>query len=217
MDKRAIIVIGILLASCTLSKNRIDASKIDNLVNITNAIVYEKAIGSTDKSPDHNIELANTIYPNKKGFQLATPKMFEQAEGSFIREVSYYYVRKDSSIKVIFYQWDNQDPDYENLKYTRNKSKRFKNKWNQLVEQLIEQLGEPYYMNVESAKFEDKIIVDESTEESIWSIDDSSDKMNTTWRDDVKWKNSKGINAYMFMFGDNRTGYRQIRLAIYRD
>ncbi|MFN8888531.1 MAG: hypothetical protein ACK5WF_13810 [Cyclobacteriaceae bacterium] len=218
MYKIAAIVSALLLIRCGASKTTIDASKIHTFRNISSAISYENSIGSVDTSPNHTIELADSMYPNHKGFELAIPKMFQQVEVPFICTVSYYYVKKDSSIKVIFYQWDNPNPvGHENEIGTKNKFKRFKNKWNQLAGQLSNQLGKPHYTSIASAKYGDKIIVDESTEDSIWSIDNNSTKQNTTWRDDMKWKSDNGVNAYMFMFGDNRTGYRQIRLVIYGD
>ena len=38
-----------------------------------------------------------------------------------------------------------------------------------------------------------------------------------TFRDDLKFQRVDGLHAYLFMFGNNRNGYRQIRLAIYKE
>ncbi len=40
---------------------------------------------------------------------------------------------------------------------------------------------------------------------------------NDTFRDDLRYKRADGMNAYLFMFGNDNNGYRQIRLAIYKD
>ncbi len=39
---------------------------------------------------------------------------------------------------------------------------------------------------------------------------------DSTFKDDFKWENQHGLNAYLLMFGNNNNGYRQIRLAVYR-
>ena len=53
--------------------------------------------------------------------------------------------------------------------------------------------------------------------EEIRANGDKVKKEDTSWRDDMKWINHGELNAYLFMFGDNRTGFREIRLALYKE
>jgi hypothetical protein len=110
----------------------------------------------------------------------------------------YYYVSRDSSVKVILYQWDKLKPK-ETKVNEDNKAKslmfsNFQAKFNQLSDSLTKQLGAPFHKTIGQ-----NITTDE------------------TFRDDIKWKGLNGLNAYLFMFGNNSKGYRQIRLAIYKD
>lgn len=68
--------------------------------------------------------------------------------------------------------------------------KEFQRKFNQLRKSLTDNLGEPKEINIEQKDFNDE-----------------------TFRDEIKWTGK--VNAYLFMFGNDRTQYRQIRLAIY--
>jgi hypothetical protein len=78
-----------------------------NQLKLTGAIKSEKKNGSKDITPDHLIEMGEGIYPDKNKFELATPKSCSRKQRSeFQIETEYFYCAKDSSIKVILYQWD---------------------------------------------------------------------------------------------------------------
>jgi len=101
-------------------------------------------------------------------------------------------------VKVILYQWEkSQDKNQDVLEDANIKSGRFvnfQNKFNQLRDSLTKSLGKPIDTNIEQKQ-----------------------ESNQAFRDDVRWQGKDGTNAYLFMFGNNGTGYRQIRLAIYKD
>ena len=40
-------------------------------------------------------------------------------------------------------------------------------------------------------------------------------KKGSDVQDNVKCENKEGLHAYLFMFGTNKNGFRQLRLAIY--
>lgn len=82
---------------------------------------------------------------------------------------------------------------YEKENHTK-KFKAFHTKYNNLTSKLIKEFGEPISKNIEQGKIKDE-----------------------TFRDDLKFKRADGMNAYLFMFGNDNNGYRQIRLAIYKD
>ncbi len=167
-------------------------------LRVNTVIKSERKKRSKDITPDHLIGIGEGIYPNKNNFILATPKTYEIRERLRLRrETEYFYSVADSSVKVILYQWDYLTKSQQDRFGKENFSKKFKtfqNKFDDLVTELIKELGEASEKNVEQSK-----IIDE------------------TFRDDLKWRNKNGLNAYLFMFGNNNNGYRQIRLAIYKD
>lgn len=71
-----------------------------------------------------------------------------------------------------------------------DEKKKFQKQFNQLRKLLTNKLGEPKEADIEQKEFNIK-----------------------TFRDGIKWKGE--VNAYLFMFGNDETEYRQIRLAIY--
>ena len=94
------------------------------------------------------------------------------------------------------------------------KFEEFEKLWTMIVNDLKKHLGQPTSENIESIKFSKEVIENRSDQDGLFAI--SEDSAETSWRDDIKWEDS-GINVYLFMFGDNQTSYRQIRLAIYEE
>ena len=216
MDKFFILILFGLL-SCAVSKRVLetDYSSTDNL-RLKDAVGYEKAIMSADKTPNHHISIDTGIYPNKNNYELVTPKTFLRTGDYFEVEVGYYYSTPDSLVRLILYEWNKKNlKTFETKKELENKFNEFKNQWNSISKEINERLGLPTFKKIESNKYDDKIIEDNQSIEDIMSfIGDGSTEESTTWRDDMKWDTKDG-HAYLFMFGDNRTGYRQIRLAVY--
>lgn len=169
-----------------------------NKLAIKEVIKVEKEKNSKDITPDHLIGIGEGIYPNRNKYILATPKTYEIKERpNFKLETEYFYAVNDSLVKVILYQWDylqkNNSDFFEKENYTK-KFKAFQTKFDTMTLQLTKEFGEPISKKIEQRKIKGE-----------------------SFRDDLKFKQVDGLNAYLFMFGNNINGYRQIRLAIYKD
>jgi hypothetical protein len=216
MDKFFLLIVFGLLISCVSNKRvfETDYSSTNDL-RLKDAVGYEKKIGSVDKTPNHHISIDTGIYPNEENYKLATPWTFLRDEEYFETQVSYYYSTPDSLVRVILYEWNKKDlKTFETKKEMKNKFNEFKNQWNSISKALNERFGSPTFKQIESDKYGDKIIVDNQSIEDMMSSIGEDTEESTTWRDDIKWDTKDG-HVYLFMFGDNKTGYRQIRLAIY--
>ncbi|WP_146113699.1 hypothetical protein [Sphingobacterium gobiense] len=167
-------------------------------LDIKTVIEEEKERNSKDITPVHLIGIDEGIYPNKNRYILATPRTYENKDkSSFKLETQYFYGVNDSLVKVILYQWDlayKNDVDFfEDETYTRMFNE-FQSKFDDLAIKLTKEFGQPVLKNLE----QNTIIGD-------------------TFRDDLKFQRIDGLHAYLFMFGNNSNGYRQIRLAIYKE
>ena len=195
------IILALFHTSCVTHKKLFNEDVFSDLqrLKINNAIAFEKKNKSKDITPSYFIDIGESIYPNKNNYKLEIAKTFKRKDKSkFELEIDYYYIIGDSSVKVILYQWDELTTKKGNtFEDDKTKSAMFTNfqiKFNQLGDSMTIHLGEPIHKNIEQ--------------------NNSADK---TFRDDIKWKGQNGLNAYLFMFGNNGNGYRQIRLAIYKD
>jgi len=195
------IIIVFLLTSCATNKQLFIKDIFSDLqvLKINRAIAFEKKNKSRNFTPSYFIDIGESIYPNKNNYKLEIAKTFKRKDKpKFELEIDYYYISGDSSVKVVLYQWDKLTTKKANaFEDDKTKSTMFNNfqtKFTQLSDSLTKHLGEPIQKNIEQ-----NITTDE------------------TFRDDLKWKGQNGLNAYLFMFGNSRNGYRQIRLAIYKD
>lgn len=200
MKKTKIIIALTLFAltSCVTNKLVFQDKEFNGFDKLDIKTVIKKEKKAKDITPSHLIGIGEGIYPNKNNYVLATPKTYETKERpNFKLETEYFYNVTDSLVKVILYQWDNlqkKNSDlFEEDNYTK-KYKAFQTKFDNLTSQLTKEFGEPISKNIEQGKIKDE-----------------------TFRDDLKFKRADGLNAYLFMFGNNSNGYRQIRLAIYND
>ena len=189
------------LNSCVTKKHLFNKAIFSDFqqLKIDKIIAFEKKNKSKDITPAYFIDIGEGIYPNTNKYKLEIAKAFKRKDKPKLElEIDYYYVIGDSSVKVILYQWDELKTKKANV-FEDDKAKSsmfsiFQNKFNQLSDSLTKQLGNPFHKNIEQ-----NITTDE------------------TFRDDVKWKGQNGLNAYLFMFGNNNNRYRQISLAIYKD
>lgn len=192
-------LILLTLASCGVDKHIFQKEKFDELqlLKISTVTKLENRAHSKDITPNHLIGIGTGIYPNPKNYILATPKTFKTKElPNFQLKTEYFYSENDSLVKVILYQWDyleKKEIDFSETENPTNKFKIFQIKFNRLKDKLTKALGQPIEINIEQNKTSD-----------------------SAFRDGIKWKNNSGLKAYLFMFGNNN-GYRQIRLAIYKD
>lgn len=166
-------------------------------LKVNEATTAEIKNGSRDISPTYLVSIGESIYPNSNNYKLEKPRTFKRIEKrNFEIEVGYFYTARDSSVKVILYEWDElsgkKRSPFENERNLSKKFRLFQNKFDELSERLTKELGLPYEKSIEQNKSEDK-----------------------TFRDGIKWEGQNGLNGYLFMFGNNKNGYRQIRLAIY--
>jgi hypothetical protein len=202
MKKTKIVIIFAMfaLASCVTNKYIFQDQNFKEFeqLKIKAVIKSEHERRSLDITPDYFIGIGEGIYPNKNNFVLGTPRTYVIKERpNFKLEKDYYYSIIDSSVKVILYQWDylkKEKSDFLEAENYKKKFKVFQTKFEDLKGELIKELGQPTETNIEHNKIKDE-----------------------TFRDDFKWNSKNGLNAYLFMFGNNSNGYRQIRLAIYKD
>ena len=198
--KYIVILTLFALSSCVTNRLIFQDKKFNDFdkLNIKTVIKLERQKHSKDITPDHLIGIGEGIYPNKNNYVLATPKTYEIKERpNFKLETEYFYSVNDSLVKVILCQWDYLQKNKSGFFEEENNTKMFKafqTKFDNLTSQLSQEFGEPISKNIEQDKTKDD-----------------------TFRDDYKFKRADGLNAYLFMFGNNNNGYRQIRLAIYKD
>ena len=173
------------------------SSRFENIDELTleKAIKIEKRLGSIDKTPKHKISIGKGIYPNQNGYDLETPQTYLRTENNkFEIETEYFYTPSDSSVKVILYEWRELKKDSWGPQDQKKKDlEKFSQKFNNLKDELTSKLGKPSF------------------------IEKSSDTAEANFRDGIKWLSGENNKAYLFMLGSNNTGYRNIRLAIYRE
>ncbi|WP_416866783.1 MAG: hypothetical protein ACMVP2_03820 [Imperialibacter sp.] len=151
----------------------------------------ERQLKSEDITPGHLIGIGTGIYPNTNNFELQTPKTYRLKENKNLILETQYFMDTSNIVRVILYQWDNtRNPNFLTDKQKNKKYLLFQEKFNQLARRVTTEFGKP-------------------TEKAIESTNNPEN-----FRDGIKWLYGNN-NAYLFMFGNNSNGYRQIRLAIY--
>jgi len=148
---------------------------------------YETEIKSIDKTRNYFVDVSKNIYPYIKNHIFEIPKEFISKPETKIQILKRYYYTKDGEVKMIFYEWS------ESVR-TNNSNKKFKKVFEQLENEIIKQLGENSFKNLESQLTQD----------------------DSTFRDDIKWENSE-LKAYLFRFGDNESRHNEINLVIYKN
>ena len=197
---RKTIVISIifltLLVGCGTSKKVFQNERVFNYenLNLNYALVLEKKLKSEDISPSYRIGLGDGIYPNKNNYKLEISRNFKRIiKPKFSLEVDYHFT-KDSTIRVIMYEWnDLKRKSFKSEKENLKTKKVFEKKFMELTKMLKKKYGEPTFKEMQS----------------------KNPKDNGTYRDGIKWLNKKGMNAYLFAFGNPKGSYNQIRLSIY--
>jgi hypothetical protein len=187
MASKLLIRLTILIfSSCSTNKYVFNADRLQEIGQLTvdKATKRDLDNGHKDVSPNYLISIGESIYPNSKKFDLATPKSFEKISRGFRLTTEYYYTPSDRMVRVILYQWDKVG--------SGSQKAEFQKQFDQLRQSLTDKLGQPKEIEINQKEYNDE-----------------------TFRDGIKWAGE--VNAYLFMFGNDRTEYRQIRLAIYRD
>jgi hypothetical protein len=166
-------------------------------LSIEEVIKIEKEIGSTERTENNTFALDTGYYPNKNGFGLSYPKVFERNQKELGLETDYFYTNNDGLIKVVFYEWKSK---YWNLngfesdtlkKLNISQIKVYQNKFNNLKKEIIRKLGKATQINIE--KHNDTI---------------------SNYIDNYEWKKNDLNVSLSFYYGDDT--FNQIRLVIHK-
>lgn len=166
--------------------------------SLNNALFFEKSIQSKDVTRKEFSTVSEGIYPNKLKYKLEKPLVYQHIEcPNFESDFEYYYTKSDRLVKLVLFEWNEFKTNgifsnNENDLTTINAI--FNEKFRTISTTLTDLFGKPIYLNIESEK-----------------------ETETNYRDDIKWESVNGVKAYLFMFGNKNSSYRQIRLAIYKD
>jgi len=200
MKHKILIILLIGLIGCKSSKYGTLTSEISTFDNLKlkYALNLEKEYKSEDISRNRRVGLGKGIYPNENNYELEISKDFIRLEKPDFTITTDYHYSKDSTIRVIMYEWNDLKRKLGDLTHSRDENNErrevFRLKYEALSSTLIKLYGEP-------------TIVEEN------SI--NNEKGN--FRDSYKWLDRNGMNAYLFIFGNDKNSYNQIRLAIYKD
>ena len=140
-------------------------------------------------SPSWKITIGQDLYPNRRGFELETPRIFKVIEDSTITLLAdYYYTKTDGSVKVSLYSW-NQTVDYAyDIPKIMNKNlvkENFEARLEQIIDSIKDYVGDP--------------------------ISNSSDLKQTK----INWETQDGTK--LFLSSSNFEDRFQIELRIYNE
>jgi hypothetical protein len=202
LKKIIFILIILCFVSCKRNENE-DAFIFENVrfenmdkLTIKDAIENEQELGSTERTENNTFALDTGYYPNKKGFGLAYPKVFERNQKELGLETDYFYSSDDGLIKVIFYEWKSK---YWNLngfesdtlkKIDISELKIYRKKFNNLKKRIIDKLGKA--TQIEIQKHNDTI---------------------SNYRDNYEWKRTD-LNVLLSLYYSD--SYNEIRLVIHK-
>jgi len=197
MNHSILLISFLFLFGCVSTKTTYRTDQIDEFKKLTlqQAFDTEKKLKSEDISLNRRIGLGKGIYPNENNYELEISKTFKRIEKpNFSVDVDYHFT-KDSSIRVILYEWnDLKKKQFGTPKENTKRRKVFESKFNELRKELTNELGEPFFSEIES----------------------KNNPIEGNFRDGIKWTKN-GKNAYLFTFGNDKNSYNQIRLSIYWD
>lgn len=148
---------------------------------------YENSFGFDDVSLGHYWSLGESIYPNERGFKFGNPVSYRRVECPYFEGKSnYFYTTNDKSLKVVSFNWETfKESNFGvNFQIKNEIDDVFNKKFEFIFKVVSNFLGDP---------------IENITEES--------------GQRKIKWKSEKGINAYLFNFGN----YNEIRLYIYKE
>jgi hypothetical protein len=185
----------LIFGSCATTKDSYFLKANYNRMSLREAINMETKIGSRPIVLDFPVQLAESVYPNKNKYPLAQPKSFLRTEDqNFLNKVEYYYNPKDSSVKAVLYEW-NYLIKKDSSKNHSHKAKinLFKTRFEQIEDNITTEIGSPSSYNLESKT------------------------LMTNFKDEIKWTDINGINIYLYMIGNEATGYAQINMIMYRE
>lgn len=176
---------ALFIKHLNLSVNRF---KDDKLFELSELLQFEDSIDTKDVSLGHYWSLGEGIYPNSNNFIFGNPISYRRLEcPCFEGMVSYFYTKKEKSIKVVSYEWKEfKESDFQisTNSNCEDKKKTFEEKYDFVLTETSNFLGKP-----------------------ISNFTEDSGSRQT------KWKSKDNINAYLFNF----SSINEIRLYIYKE
>lgn len=203
MQKLTLILLIICFVSCKRNKNEdsfiFENVRFENMdkLNIKDAIEIEQELGSKERTENIFFGLDEGYYPNKNGFNLTYPKVFERNQKELGLETDYFYSSDDGLIKVLFYEWKSK---YINLngfeidtlkKIDVSEIKIFRKKFNNLKNEIVNKLGNATQTEIEKHN------------ETI-----------TDYLDNYEWKKNDLNVSLSLNYSDS---YNRIRLVIHKN
>lgn len=162
--------------------------KSDNLFELNELLRFEDSLKSEDKSLGYYWSLGESIYPNLSNFTFDNPISYRRLECPYFEgSVNFFYTKKEKSIKVVSYEWEEfRESDFQNFTTANagDKNKVFEEKYNFVLTAISKSLGDPV-----------------------------SNEIEDSGRRQTKWKSKDNINAYLFNF----SSINEIRLYIYKE
>lgn len=156
-------------------------------IELGKMLKYENTINSIDVSLGHFWSLGEGIYPNEKGFKFGNPISYRRYECPYFEgKTNYFFTKDNKNIKVVSFNWETfKESNFGvNPEIKNDVDDKFREKFEYVIKTVDSFLGIP---------------IENITEES--------------GQRKVRWKNEKGINAYLFNFGN----YNEIRLYVYKE
>jgi len=141
-------------------------------LNIEKVVDFEKSINSVDITRDHFVQLGESLYPNKKKIKLDKTVNYKRIECPYFSlEISYYYSKKDSLVRVILFKWNVfKERDYLSVT-DKDIGVKFQEKFSKIEAVMTNLLGNPTHK-----------------------------KIGLEPRDEIKWINKETLKAYLFKF-----------------
>lgn len=113
----------------------------------------EDSLKSKEFKVEHFISVSSDYFPGAATYDLEQPLLFTRKEESFINdlEVQYFFTQSDKKVRLVVYNWDSKG-NTKKLKYNdklspadleKNKIEVYNKKYDQLLESLKTQLGQP--------------------------------------------------------------------------
>jgi hypothetical protein len=165
-------------------------------LTLTDAVAFEKEVGSKDISCDHFVGIGEGLYPNKHHCILTSVKSFLRTQDSSANYSIHYYSSADDTVRTVLYEWPVQEqPNYQNdtIQISPDNSEiqiqKLDSAFSKLEAKIASILGAPTLKEIHQT------VSDE------------------TQRDDIKWEYPGKVNVYLLMF--KHSGYREIRMVTY--
>jgi len=115
-----------------------------NLLEVDNIL---PEIGAYNVTPHHKISIGTDYYPNKKRFELETPRVYKIIEDTTVTLLlNYYYTKNDGSVKVVTYEWRKTNETDYNIYSPENEIKRikeFQRRLDRIVAFINKKYGQP--------------------------------------------------------------------------